>query len=161
MRRPIPAGKISRSAAVALSLGMGGASLGLLNPLGDSVALTALGIWTGYVLAYTPLKQVTRFNTHVGSLAGAAPVYLGWVAGSGTFLGWDPLLMGLFMVAWQFPHFYGIVWSYKDDFIKGGFKMITNVDPDGVKTTKANNIAMITQLASVIGMGYTGMINPF
>ncbi|CAG9322010.1 COX10 [Blepharisma stoltei] len=160
MRRPIPSGTIPRSAAVAIGLSLGGASLALLAPLGYMTQLTALSIWSGYLMIYTPLKRVTRFSTHIGSIAGAAPVYLGWVAGTGTFYGLDPFLMGLFMAAWQFPHFYGILWTYKQDFLKGGYKMITNVDPNGIKTSRGNKIAALSQLFATIGMGYTGMIHP-
>lgn len=156
--RPIPTERMTRKEATLWSLGLGAASLAMFAPFNYLTPLTAVAIWGGYVGAYIPLKKLTRFNTHVGAIVGALPVYLGWVAGAGTFAGIDPFLVSLFMVAWQFPHFYGIAWTYKKDFQNAGYRMITDVDPMGTKTTNASVAAALTQLSAVCGLGYTGMI---
>ena len=159
--RPIPNGKFSKFQGTCISAAFGTASLVILSQFGTSTCLTAIGIWTSYVLLYIPLKRTTRFNTHVGAVIGAAPVYLGWVAGAGTFAGLDPLFMSLYMFAWQFPHFYGIVWTYKQDFERAGFKMITNNDSDGKLTYRSALYGSVGQLGACIGLAYTGCINPF
>lgn len=40
----------------------------------------------------------------------------------------EPLFYFLYMFSWQFSHFYGILWTYKDDYEKAGFKMLKNPD---------------------------------
>lgn len=69
--------------------------------------------------------------------------------------------MAIFMTSWQFPHFYGILWTYKDDFAKAGFKMITNVDKDGRLSSRSAKLGTLGMLASCTGMTYTGMLAPW
>jgi len=35
---------------------------------------------------------------------------------------------------WQHPHFFAIAWMYKEDYERGGFKMLPVVEPDGKRT---------------------------
>jgi peroxiredoxin len=42
--------------------------------------------------------------------------------------GW---VLFLILFVWQHPHFYAIAWMFKDDYARGGFKMLPVVDPDG------------------------------
>lgn len=159
--RPIPTGRLSRFQGACISAVLGTASLGIFSQFGMSTCLTAAGIWGGYVGLYVPMKRMTRFNTHVGAVVGAAPVYLGWVAGTGGFAGIDPFLMAMYMTSWQFPHFYGILWAYKKDFERAGFKMITDTDINGKKSYRSALIGSVGQLATVLGLTYTGCINMF
>jgi heme O synthase-like polyprenyltransferase len=107
------------------------------------------------------MKRYTRLNTHVGAVIGSLPVYMGWSAAAGSLYSPEAALMFAFMTAWQFPHSYGILWAYKEDFNKAGYKMITNEDPTGQMTTRAVKIALACQLFSVAGQAYTGILNPF
>jgi heme O synthase-like polyprenyltransferase len=66
-----------------------------------------------------------------------------------------------FIYAWQFPHSYGLNWTFREDFRKAGFKMIPESDPDGKKTVQGMFIANSCQLACLGGMMVSGMINPF
>ena len=77
-----------------------------------------------YLFVYTPLKRKTELNTHFGSVVGALPPALGWMAAGGSFF--DPHCLGLFtfLLAWQFPHFYGILWTYRNDYDENGYKML-------------------------------------
>ena len=129
--RPVVTNKISAGAGAALSLALGSSAVYTLSGFGLETALLGSGIWAGYIGVYIPLKRYTRFNTHVGSVIGALPVYLGWMAAQGSWWALDPFLMFVFMVAWQFPHFYGIAWTYKRDFEKAGFKVIPQSDWNG------------------------------
>ncbi len=38
---------------------------------------------------------------------------------------------------WQLPHFYGLAYWKKDDYMRGGFRMLPSVDVDGGKTHRA------------------------
>ena len=58
---------------------------------------------------------------------------IGWAAATGR-LGVEPWALFLIMFLWQFPHFLAIAWIYRDDYARGGHKMLPSVDPDGSMT---------------------------
>ena len=37
------------------------------------------------------------------------------------------------MFLWQFPHFMAIAWLYRADYARGGQRMLTVVDPTGLR----------------------------
>lgn len=86
-----------------------------------------------YVAVYTPLKRMTKYNTLVGTLPGALPALGGWTAATET-IAWPGLLMLGLLVTWQMPHFLAIAWMYRQDYERGGFKMLSVVEPDGRST---------------------------
>lgn len=106
------------------------------------------------------MKRYTRLNTHLGAIIGSLPVYLGWAAAGSSLYSPQVFLMFTFMTAWQFPHSYGILWTYREDFAKAGFKMMTNEDTTGKMTVRAVQIAYTCQLASVVGQTYMGILHP-
>jgi protoheme IX farnesyltransferase len=57
-------------------------------------------------------------------------VFIGWSAVGGQFGG---RAIALFMVLflWQFPHFMAIAWLYRADYAKGGYQMLSVIDPTG------------------------------
>ena len=129
--RPLPAGRISPLGALAfvvLTLVAGLAYLAVTLPL--SAVLWAALTWLLYVAVYTPLKPVSSANTAVGAVAGALPVFIGWSAVSESL---DIRAVALFLTLylWQFPHFMAIAWLYREDYARGGYKMLPVVDPSG------------------------------
>jgi len=42
----------------------------------------------------------------------------------------------LILFVWQFPHFYAIAWMYREDYARGGIRMLPVVEPDGESTAK-------------------------
>jgi len=156
--RPVPLGKFTPNQAKALSWGLLGLANCLLLPnFGWESAAVANAIFASYVYIYTPMKRTSTSNTHWGSLVGALVPYLGWMAGGGSFLSLSPLMMTLFIFSWQYPHFYGILWTYKEDYRKGGFKMIE----DPVRAGTHVKLAFGGYMVSLLGLAYTGAINPF
>jgi protoheme IX farnesyltransferase len=144
--RPLPSGRLSeadviRFAAVTLVVGL--LYLGLLV----NVLTAALGLatWLLYVAVYTPLKIRTPLNTHVGAVAGALPVWMGWAAVGGA---WDIRAAALFLILflWQFPHFMAIAWLYREEYGRAGMQMLTVVDPSG---RRAGLLAVATALALI------------
>lgn len=129
--RPLPTGAISPERALVFGLVLavlGTAALWLgANALAAGLVLATL---VSYLLIYTPLKQVTQWNTLVGAVPGALPPLVGWAAARGTLdaLGW--VLFGL-LFCWQIPHFMAIAWTYRKDYAQGGFVMATKIDPTG------------------------------
>lgn len=129
--RPLPAGRISSLGALtfaALTLSAGLTYLALALPL--SATLWAALTWLLYVAVYTPLKPISSANTAVGAVAGALPVFIGWSAVSESL---DIRAVALFLTIylWQFPHFMAIAWLYREDYARGGYKMLPVVDPSG------------------------------
>ncbi len=132
--RPIPSGLISP--ANALGFGLLLVLLGTLLLAVKVNLLTAfLSLLTAflYVLVYTPLKRISWLNTFIGAIPGAIPPMGGWAAAVNNLdLGAWVLFAILFV--WQHPHFFAIAWMCKDDYAKGGFKMLPVVQPDGKST---------------------------
>ena len=129
--RPLPAARISNTGALifaALTLFAGIVYLGITLP--QSAVLWAALTWLLYVTVYTPLKPVSSANTAVGAVAGALPVFIGWSAVSESL---DIRAVALFLTLylWQFPHFMAIAWLYREDYARGGYKMLPVVDPSG------------------------------
>jgi len=109
-----------------------------------------------YVLVYTPLKRVTWWNTVIGAIPGALPPVGGWTAVTG-HLDYGAWIVFLILFVWQHPHFYAIAWMYKDDYERGGFKMLPVVHPDGRSTFNqvigfSIILIPISLLPSLVGM---------
>ena len=43
-------------------------------------------------------------------------------------------MLFLIVFAWQLPHFLSIAWLYREDYERGGFRMLPVVDRDGAAT---------------------------
>lgn len=132
--RPLVTGEISLPNALAFGvlLVLGGTLLLVwkVNTLTGFLALLTAFL---YVLVYTPLKRVTWLNTLIGSIPGALPPVGGWVAATGS-AGLGAWVLFAIMFVWQQPHFYAIAWMYRDDYARGGLKMLPVVEPDGEST---------------------------
>ncbi|TWU10956.1 Protoheme IX farnesyltransferase 1 [Allorhodopirellula heiligendammensis] len=125
-RRMLPATGIAFTAI----LGLLGTAL-LAWQFGAAPAWVGVATWVVYVLIYTPMKTRTAWNTTVGAIAGAMPVFMGYTAAGGLMTdlaGW--MLFGV-LVCWQYPHFMAIAWLCRQQYAEAGFKMTTTVDPSG------------------------------
>jgi protoheme IX farnesyltransferase len=132
--RPIPAGRMSLLHAILVgSIASIGGSIYLAvftNPLTGLLTLLTSAI---YLVAYTPLKRVSPICTFIGAFPGAMPGVLGWTAARGQ-LEWGTLVLFGILFIWQFPHFFSIAWLYREDYAKGGIKMLPVVEEDGRST---------------------------
>jgi heme o synthase len=148
LRRPLPAGKLSASAA--LMFGLLTASLGeaylafVVNPLTAWLGLAAL---VSYVLMYTPLKQRTTLCTAIGAFPGALPPLLGWAAASNE-LALGGCVMFAILFLWQFPHFHAIAMMYAEDYARADIKMLPVVEPD-LKSTSLQIIGYAALLMPI------------
>jgi heme o synthase len=132
--RPLPSGRLQPTTVMLF----GGASstAGLMylalavNLLTSVIAAVTL---ISYLFIYTPLKRVTWLNTAIGAVPGALPPMMGWTAARGELSGEGWALFAI-MAFWQIPHFMAIAWIYRDEYAKAGFKMLSVVDPDGLRT---------------------------
>lgn len=128
MNRPIPSGKISRKDAVivAIVLSLAGATLIYVgsNIIGLQLGLLAL-IW--YNGIYTPMKRKTAFAVIPGSVIGAIPPVVGWVAGGGSVTDPQVVLLAFFFFIWQVPHFWLLMLKYGKEYVEAGYPSITQV----------------------------------
>ena len=87
----------------------------------------------------------------------------GWTAATGTVDLGAWVLFGI-MFAWQHPHFFAIAWMYKDDYARGGFRMLPVVEPDGRSTARqiilySLLLIWLSVLPTVFGMaGFTYLV---
>ena len=95
-----------------------------------SVTLLAVLSWSIYVLIYTPLKRVSVWQTAVGSLTGAIPVFLGAATAGAIFAPVSLVLFGI-VFFWQLPHTAAIGWIYRQEYAHAGVKVAAVVDPSG------------------------------
>ncbi|KAI3365078.1 hypothetical protein L3Q82_010194 [Scortum barcoo] len=127
--RPLVRGQISPLHAVSFALACGVPGVALLtlavNPL--TGFLGALNIFL-YTCCYTPLKRLSIVNTWVGAIVGAIPPVMGWTAATGCL---EPgaLLLGGFLYSWQFPHFNALSWNLREDYSRGGYRMMSVTHP--------------------------------
>jgi protoheme IX farnesyltransferase len=132
--RPLPSGTIPPFAALLLGLilAFGGPALmvPLVNPLAAGLALLSALL---YVLVYTPLKRYSWLNTTFGAIPGAVPPMIGWAAATGQLNVGAWVLFAILFI-WQHPHFYSIAYMFKEDYARGGFKMLPVVDTEGKQT---------------------------
>jgi len=155
--RPIPAGRMSllHATLVGVIAAVGGSIYLAVftNPLtGFLTFLTAVV----YLAAYTPLKRISPICTFVGAFPGAMPGVLGWTAARGR-LEWGTLVLFAILFVWQFPHFFSIAWLYREDYAKGGVRMLPVVESDGRSTARrilVYSVALIpiSLLPTFIGM---------
>ncbi len=129
--RPLPAGRLRPD--VALVYGVAVSLVGafvLLAWSGWLPAALAVATILLYVLVYTPLKRVSTLNTLVGAVCGAIPPLIGWTAASGG-VGTEGWLLFALLFVWQMPHFLALAWMYREDYARGGLRMLPVVDPGG------------------------------
>ena len=130
-QRPIPAGTISPRHA--LYFGIALSLIGFFELWWRADALAAfLSFLTsfGYLFIYTPWKRRGPICTTIGAVPGAMPPLIGFAAASGHLALEAWILFGILFL-WQFPHFHAIAWMYREDYERGGIKMLAVVKSDG------------------------------
>ena len=135
-QRPLPAGRIKRRNGLVFGVSLSAAGFADLW-YGTNLLAASLGLFTliSYLLLYTPLKQRSPLCTTVGAIPGAMPPLIGYAAaGHGIDAGALALFLILFL--WQFPHFDAIAWMYRDDYARGGIRMLPVIDSDGEATAR-------------------------
>lgn len=127
-KRPIPSGRIKSKDALTISLVL--ILLGsLVLLIGSNLLAFCLGllnlVWYNFV--YTLLKRRTPFAIVPGSLVGAIPPIIGWVAGGGALFDPQILAIASFFFIWQIPHFWLLLLVMDKDYQQAGFPTLTQV----------------------------------
>src|SRR5215467_7707459 len=134
--RPIPAGRMKRNHAFGFGVVLSVAGFAELW-YGTNLLAAVLGLFTllSYLLVYTPLKRRSPVCTTVGAIPGAMPPLIGYAAAANA-VGAGGLALFLILFVWQFPHFDAIAWLYRDDYARGGIRILSVIDPDGEATAR-------------------------
>jgi heme o synthase len=130
-KRPLPSGIVTPNQAFWYGVALSVAGLAQLAVFANLLA-ALLGLLTavGYLFLYTPLKRHTPMCTTIGALPGATPPLIGYAASHGHLALEAWILFGILFL-WQFPHFHAIAWMYREDYQRGGIRMLAVVQPDG------------------------------
>ncbi len=141
--RPLVNGKISQIELIISVIGFSSTGLFLLylvHPISAYISFVSLIM---YSLLYTPLKQIHRISIYVGAIPGALPILIGYVAATGS-IDKIAILLFVFQVLWQLPHFWSIAWLWHDDYTNAGYDLLP------VKGGKTNTNALLTFLSALL-----------
>ncbi len=129
--RPIPSGRISANNALAISLILiFSGSMILYFGVGQIAFLLGLLNLFWYNGIYTPLKKVFALAIIPGSLVGAIPPAIGWVAGGGSLFNMQLMILAFFFFIWQIPHFWLLLLVFGKDYEQAGFPTLTQIFND-------------------------------
>lgn len=129
--RPLASGKISTATGLIYSIVLiiiGSASI--YYSAGYTALILGWVTLLWYNLFYTPLKRKFALAVVPGSVVGALPPVIGWVAAGGYI--WDPhaMALALFFFIWQIPHFWLLLLIFGEDYEKAGFPTLTKLFSD-------------------------------
>ena len=140
-KRALVTGQISGTNALIYATILGSAGtltlLWLTNTL--TAALALFGLFA-YVVLYGIAKRKSPIGTIVGSVSGAIPPVVGYVASTNQL---DSIAVVLFLVltAWQMPHFYAIAMYRSKDYKAAGIPVLPLVS--GARITQLHIIGYI------------------
>jgi len=158
--RPLPSRRLRAGEALAAAWVMlvagGAVLLAGTNALTAGLALLTVAL---YLYVYTPLKPRSSLNTLVGAVCGALPPVLGWTAAAGR-LEAGAWLFGLLLFLWQVPHFLALAWLYREDYARGGFRMLPALDPGGQLTGALSTLYSLALLPLGLGFALAGLVGP-
>ena len=129
--RPLPSGRITERYAITVSISLVVVGLGIIY-FSSNVTALILGvialIW--YNVIYTPLKKKYALAVVPGSVIGALPPMIGWVASGGYVFDKEIIALAFFFFIWQIPHFWLLLLIYGKDYEKAGFPTLTKIFSD-------------------------------
>lgn len=126
------------------------------NPITLSIALFGM---FAYLVLYGLGKRLTVHGTLIGSISGAVPPVVGYVAVTNR-IDTAAYLLFVVLVLWQLPHFYAIAMFRAKDYAAAGIPVLPVVQ--GVRATKLQimiYIAAFIAASSLLTLfHYTGLV---
>ena len=134
--RPLPSGRVTKNEAILWGLTSATAGGTLLyvtaNPLVTALGVGNIALYAG---VYTALKRRSELNTWVGSIVGAIPPVMGYLAAiDGNYINMfdgEALSLAALLFYWQFPHFFALSYLHREDYSRGGFQMVACNEDSG------------------------------
>ena len=156
--RPLAKGAIAPWKAIVFALALGVIGLILLLLYTNFLAaLVAFGGFFVYVILYSFWKGSSMHATLVGSISGAVPPVVGYVAVSGQ-IDLGAALLFLILVLWQMPHFYAIAMFRQKEYEAASIPVLPIMK--GIHATKVQMllycIAFALSCALLTLLGLTG-----
>lgn len=155
--RPLPSRRLApREALVFGAVLTAVAIAGIAVFLGPVSGAVALFTFISYIFVYTPLKRRTMHHTIPGALSGAMPPLLGWASSRGSLDLNAWILFGI-LFFWQFPHFLALELMYREDYERGGIRVITAPKVSGAAVVVEIVLAMVLLVAVSAAPFFTGL----
>jgi protoheme IX farnesyltransferase len=159
LNRPLPTGKISITSAI-LFLLLNLISGTLLIFFFGNLTAAIVGLFTifWYNIIYTYSKRITAFAVVPGSLTGALPPFIGWVAAGGGLLDKPIVLLGFLLFIGQVPHFWLLVLKYGEEYGDAGIPSLTRV----LSRPQINRLSftwVVTSVISALFLSYFQVIH--
>jgi protoheme IX farnesyltransferase len=156
--RPLPSRRFS--ALKAFLIGWGLAAFGVIHlaaKVNHEASILAGATIAIYVFVYTPMKKWHSTNTLVGAIPGAIPPLIGWVGAGGSWTDWGGWFLFGLLFLWQMPHFVAISWLCREEYEEAGYKMWSNGDVSGWKTSVLFVVFSVCLISLVMVGGLTGL----
>jgi protoheme IX farnesyltransferase len=160
-KRPIPAGRVLPSEALAFGLTLAIGSVIVLGLVANLLAAAILAFTIFfYAVVYSMwLKRWTPQNIVIGGAAGAFPPMIGEAVVTGDF-GLRSLVLFAIIFLWTPPHFWALALVKSSDYARAGIPMLPNVA--GPAATRRQIVAYTLLMAPVAVlpalMGFGGLI---
>lgn len=157
-QRALPQKRIAGWEALTYAATLGVFGLFILIFFIDILAayVAAAGLFL-YVVIYGLAKRHTYHSTEIGSLSGAAPPVVGYLAAT-SHVDLGAGLLFLTMALWQMPHFYAIAIFRQKDYEAAKLPLMPI--KKGIAATKKQMViyagAFVLAAASLTATGYTG-----
>ena len=160
-RRPLPAGRMDRDAALQFGVGLGTFAVLLMGLAVNLLAAAILAVSIlFYLFVYTIwLKPRTPYNIVIGGAAGAFPPLIGWAAATGR-VETLPVLLFAIVFLWTPPHFWALSLFVRTDYAAARLPMLPVVA--GTQVTRAQVLLYSLPMAAAAvvpwPLGLTGAI---
>ena len=159
-RRPIPAGRITPSEALAFGVTLSVGSVLFLGLIANwlSAALLAFTIFF-YVVIYSMwLKRWTPQNIVIGGAAGAFPPMIGEAAVTGSVT-IDSVILFAIIFIWTPPHFWALALVKSADYERAGVPMMPNARGADATRTQILFYTLLLAPAGVlpVAFGFGGL----
>jgi len=158
--RPIPAGRIAPSEALAFGLVLSGFSVVILGLAVNwlSAGILAFTIFF-YAVVYTMwLKRSTPQNIVIGGAAGAFPPMIGWACVTNTVT-IESTVLFLIIFLWTPAHFWALALFKMRDYEAVGVPMLPNVSGERVTKHQIVAYAVLTAICAVLP-SFLGFASP-